>query len=91
VYRDRAKAVAAAGPSIAAPSLAAPNHMHSTAPAYMDLANQYGLEDMDFEVADDEDEQTLEQEYQSYVTGKLSKPGTNILGYWGVSDSDNIY
>jgi len=50
------------------------------------LDQQYGLKDM-YELEGEEDTQMLEQEYQSYVTGALSKPGTDIVKYWDVRTS----
>jgi len=51
------------------------------------LDQQYGLKDM-YELEGEEDTQTLEQEYQSYVTTTaLSKPGTDIVKYWDVCTS----
>ena len=47
------------------------------------LDQQYNLKDM-YELEGKEDTQTLEQEYQSYITSVLSKPGTNIVKYWDV-------
>jgi hypothetical protein len=40
-----------------------------------------------YELEGEEDIQTLEQEYQSYVTAALSKPGTDIVKYWDVCTS----
>ena len=53
-------------------------------PAYASLAEQYGLEDMQFGPAEDDRGQTVEQEYQAYVTAALSKPGTDMLKFWEV-------
>jgi hypothetical protein len=57
-------------------------------PAYMSLAAQYGLSDMDFQSSEDVQGQTVEQEYQSYVTAALSKPGTDMLKFWEVSNAN---
>jgi hypothetical protein len=54
----------------------------------MSLAAQYGLSDMDFQSSEDAQGQTVEQEYQSYVTAALSKPGTDMLKFWEVSNAN---
>ena len=60
---------------------------NSTAiPAYAYLAEQYRLTDMQFGTPEDVDEQTLEQEYQSYVTAAPSKQGTDMLKFWEVGN-----
>jgi len=58
------------------------------APPFMSLAERYGLCDMGFANAEDTDEQTVEQEYQAYVTAPLSRKGTNILKHWEASYSN---
>jgi len=56
-------------------------------PAYTSLAQQYGLpDDMYFATPDSLEEQTVEEEYRSYVTASISPPGTNILKFWEVCD-----
>ena len=50
----------------------------------MDLAWKYGLADMRLGASQDADAQTLEQEYQSYVTAPLSVEGTDMLRFWEV-------
>jgi hypothetical protein len=49
---------------------------------------QYNLEDM-FEDADNNDSGTMsvEGEYNSYVKAPLSKPSTNILSFWSMSNT----
>jgi len=54
----------------------------------MSLAAQYGLSDMHFQSSEDVQGQTVEQEYQSYVTAALSKPGTDMLKFWEVSNAN---
>jgi hypothetical protein len=76
-YRERAWDTGAA---TATATATAPSN--STAiPAYASLAEQYGLTDM-FGTPEDVDGQTLEQEYQAYVTAALSKQGTVMLKFW---------
>jgi hypothetical protein len=55
-------------------------------PAYMSLAEQYGLSD-DMEIGDPGSrcQATIEQEYQSYITAPLSPQSTDILKFWEVS------
>jgi hypothetical protein len=56
-------------------------------PAYTSLAQQCGLlDDMYFATPDSLEEQTVEEEYRSYVTASISPPGTNILKFWEVCD-----
>jgi len=47
------------------------------------LDQQYGLDDM-YELDADQEDQTAEQEYQSYVTGILCKAGTDMVKFWDV-------
>jgi hypothetical protein len=81
-YREQKKDALAAASDGAAPMPVAP--APKAAPAFMSLAERYGLPDMGFD-AEDTDEQTVEQEYQSYVTASLSRKGTDILKFWEVS------
>ena len=54
-------------------------------PRYMSLAEQYGLGD-DMNIGEsNETEQTVEQEYQAYVTATLSPSSVNILKFWEVN------
>jgi len=76
-YHVRAKAGAPAS-TIATP-------VESTAvPAFTHLARKYGLADMQLGASRDSEVQTLEQEYQSYVTAPLSVEGTDLLRFWEV-------
>jgi DNA-directed RNA polymerase specialized sigma24 family protein len=53
-------------------------------PKYMSLAEQYGL-GSDMDVGDSgANEQTIEQEYQAYITVPLSPKNINILKFWEV-------
>jgi len=62
-----------------------PNLTATRTPTYGSLAEEYRLTDMQFVTPEDVEGQTLEQEYQSYVTG-LSKPGTDMLKFWEVGN-----
>ena len=56
-------------------------------PAFMSLANQYGLTDEDFDASEPDDHgmQTIEQEYQAYITALICVKGTPIIKWWEVS------
>ena len=55
-------------------------------PAYATLAADYGLPlDMYF-VTSNNVEQTVEEEFCSYVLGSLSPPETPLLKFWEVRD-----
>jgi len=87
-YRERAKERSEATPAVAPAGTNATNTVRSTStPGYMSLAEVYGLENMQIGASDDVEGQTVEQEFQAYVTAALSKPGTDILKFWEVSKS----
>jgi hypothetical protein len=77
-YRDRSKSTHG---GLASSSSSQP--LNNQPEKWQTLDQQYGLEDM-YELEGEDDTQTLEQEYQSYVTAALSKPGTDIVKYWDV-------
>jgi hypothetical protein len=52
-------------------------------PAYMTLGAQYGIAD-EMDITANSCEQTIEQEYQAYITAVTSPKTTNILGFWEV-------
>jgi hypothetical protein len=55
-------------------------------PAYMTLDDQYGLMDDDLAIGGTTAQgQTVEQEFQAYVTAPLSPPNIDILKFWEVS------
>jgi hypothetical protein len=57
-------------------------------PKFMSLAAQYGLnKDMDIGNSDGP-EQTIEQEYQAYITSQISK-GISTIRFWEVRNSIN--
>ena len=54
-------------------------------PVYMMLAVQYGIsDDMDIRSSSTH-EQTIEQEYQSYITAPLAAKNIDIIKFWEVS------
>ena len=67
-----------------APTAATVTVEPTVAPAYMHLARKYGLADMQLGALRDQNAQTLEQEYQSYITAPLSPEGTDSLRFWEV-------
>ena len=80
-YREWAKERLGATPIVANVM----NPVCSTTLAYMSLAEAYGLKDMQIGVSGDIEVQTVEQEFQAYVTAAISKPGTDSLKFWEVS------
>jgi hypothetical protein len=75
-YRKQAKVA----DSLAATSTPNP----ALIPAYGGLAERYGLEDMSFQDDAYKRDQSVEQEYQGYVTAVLSPMSINILKFWEV-------
>ena len=71
--------------NIVGSSPTAPNPVQSNqVPAYFTLAEDYGLpQDMYFATSNNSD-QTVEEEFSSYVSGSLSLQGTNMLKFWEV-------
>jgi hypothetical protein len=64
-----------------------PKASSSAAPQFMSLAEQYGMGD-EMEIGSSgTDEQTIEQEYDSYVTAALSAKTVDILKFWDVSQN----
>ena len=85
-YREKAGAEGESAPTTAVPGVRT-----GEMPKYMSLAHQYGYDDdhMDFGHGGSNDaEQTVEQEYQAYVTAPLSKH-PDILKFWEVSNVSN--
>lgn len=60
------------------------DHSHTDIPTYMSLASQYELED-EMEIGQDDNVQSVEQEFQAYVTGALTPRAVDIVKYWEVS------
>jgi hypothetical protein len=55
---------------------------------YMTIAAKYWIDDMDIGVSGGI-EQTVEQEYQAYITAPLSPRNVIILNFWEVGDFVN--
>ena len=87
-HEKEAAEEAAVAADLASPDVIDSTHIiqQSWPPAYTTLAEMYSLEDMDFSTPDNVEEQSLEQEYQSYVTAALLKAGTDTLKFWEVHD-----
>ena len=81
-YHERAKDAGTVSSTVINP----PNSTATRASTYGSLAEEYRLTDMQFATPEDVEGQTLEQEYQSYVTAPLSKPGTDMLKFWEVGN-----
>ena len=79
-YHARARASGRVSGSCAAVSLL----VRDEHPAYTNLADQYGVTDMQFATPESVEEQTIEQEFQSFVTVPLSLRRTNMLKFWEV-------
>lgn len=57
-------------------------------PAYTTLGEQYGLaDDMHIAGPNIQDQQTIEQEFQAYITSPVSNAATNIIKFWEVCAS----
>jgi hypothetical protein len=87
-YREHAQARnPRTGPSVANPSLAEARSTWSaslSSLAYASLAEQYGLGDMMFHTPANADDQSVEQEYQSYVGEPICPMATDPIKYWEV-------
>jgi hypothetical protein len=58
-------------------------------PMYMTLAHQYGIAD-EMEIGESsETTQSIEQEYQAYITSPLSPKNVDILKFWEVCGTIN--
>jgi len=79
-YRDRSKPAASDEALPTTPAVA-------PVEAWQTLDSQYGLDDMFEPVEESRELATVIEEYESYVKGPLSKPGTNLLQFWSMSDS----
>jgi len=63
-------------------------HTSPNAPMYMSLGAQYGFGD-EMEIGNlvvNQHEQSVNQEYQAYLTAKCSPSDVNILNFWEVGD-----
>jgi hypothetical protein len=57
----------------------------NSAPGYMTLAQQYGLDDMEIGDVGAHRQATVEEEYRSYITAPLSPKSMDIIKFWEVS------
>jgi hypothetical protein len=91
-YREKAATGADSdegSPSEPQGQAAHPGNRDSIGPKYMALAAQYGLND-DMNIGDSsENEQTVEQEYQAYITAQCSLKSIDILKFWEVGCDTN--
>jgi hypothetical protein len=58
--------------------------VHARTPKFMSLAAEYGLPDMKIG-GSHSNQQTIEQEYDAYVTSSLSQENVDIIKFWEVS------
>jgi hypothetical protein len=65
------------------------HHASDGGEAYMELAARYGLHDMIIGDPDDSPQQTVEDEYHSYVTAPLSPKKVSSLKFWEVRGDVN--
>ena len=84
-YRERARARAVAA-GVSASPLVGHNVVQSNQALSLDsLMWDYGLtNEMDISTRENANEQTIEQEFQSFVTAPLLPKGTSILKFWEV-------
>jgi hypothetical protein len=79
-YREQAGA-----PSEEHPPGIQPGSSGANLPSYA-LAAEYGLDDEDMDIGNPgANEQTVEQEYQAYITAPLSMKTTSIIKFWEAS------
>jgi hypothetical protein len=80
-YRERA-----VGPEEQPPPGLQPGGSAVNLPSYS-LAEQYGLTDDDMDIGSPGiNEQTVEQEYQAYITASLSPKTIDIVKFWEASN-----
>jgi hypothetical protein len=81
-YQEQAEAARGVASSLPNPESVQSNQV----PAYTTLVADYGLPlDMHF-VTSNNVEQTVEEEFCSYISGLLSPPETPLLKFWEVRD-----
>jgi hypothetical protein len=80
------RAVAGAEPPVPPSAVPGTDEM----PAYMTLGAQYGIAD-EMDIAANSGQQTIEQEYQAYITAVTSPKTINILGFWEVIQCGGSY
>ena len=59
-------------------------------PAFVSLAQQYGLQDMHVVSSRSTERQTVEQEFQSYTNSQVSSEVAGIIKFWEVSKFDRV-
>jgi len=86
LYRENIPGAAnsTAGQRRTSTAAAASSSRTNTAPAFMSLAEKYGMADMQIGETSDVEQQTVEQEFQSYITAALSSSATNLVKFWEV-------
>lgn len=62
---------------------------HTNSEAWMSLAKQYRIEAEMGIGNHDENTQTVDEEYNAYVTAQCSRLGTDILSFWSVCGNVN--
>jgi hypothetical protein len=80
-YRQKATTTTT-GASLQPPHMAAA--APTCAPTFTRLADKYSLADMRIADPSSLQSQTIEQEFQAYITSPLSTEGTNIIKFWEV-------
>ena len=84
-YCECARARAVAAGVSASPFIGHNVVQSNQAPSLDSLMRDYGLtNEMDISTRENANEQTIEQEFQSFVTAPLSPKGTSILKFWEV-------
>ena len=62
---------------------------HADSDGWVSLAKQYGIEAQMSTGNHDENTQTVDEEYNTYVMVQCSWPGTDILNFWSVGGDIN--
>jgi hAT family C-terminal dimerisation region len=85
-YRERARARAVAAGVSASPFVG--HNVAHQAPSLDSLMRDYGLtNEMDITTHENANDQTIEQEFQSFVSAPLSPKGTSTLKFWEVCEA----
>ena len=72
------------------PGVDAANLVTGEMERYMDIAGQYGLQNMMIGEPVG-NQQTIEQEYRAYIAQTLSPKTISVLKYWEVGDSSMVF
>jgi len=87
-YHERARARAVAAGVSASPFVGHNVVQSNQAPSRDSLMWDYGLtNEMDITACENPNEQTIEQEFQSFVMAPLSPKGTSSLKFWEVREA----